>query len=74
MANMMSRRHYDLVAACVKQQRTECGRIFGESNREAARQGIRMVAEAFALEASLDNPRFDRKRFMAACGFNTEGR
>lgn len=27
------------------------------------------LAEGFAIAAQMDNPRFDRERFLAACGF-----
>jgi hypothetical protein len=70
----VTRKHYNMIAACFREQKIECGRKFSRAVEcAAAREGIRMAAEAFALEASLDNPRFDRNRFLAACGFQAEG-
>lgn len=70
---MMTKRHYETVAACIREQKIEAGRKFyREPSLSAARKGMLMIARAFALEAELDNPRFDRKRFMAACGFKPE--
>jgi len=33
-------------------------------------QSLRILAEAFAIELKEDNARFDRARFLTACGVN----
>ena len=33
-------------------------------------QSLRILAEAFAIELKEDNARFDRRRFLTACGVN----
>lgn len=50
----MSRKHYIAAAEVIRAE------SFGESRRR--------IAEAFAAMFAADNPRFDRARFMEACG------
>lgn len=66
----MTRKDFKMIAACF----TEQARLFRAQEHarddriKAAERALRMVAEAIAEECYLDNPRFDRDRFMAACG------
>jgi len=55
----MTRKDFITIAACIRVQQED-----GNADPASARA----IAEAFALEAKLDNPRFDRARFLTACG------
>ena len=50
----MTKRHFEMIARVVSS-------ITNVNNR-------RSVAEAFAAELAQENPRFDRRRFLDACG------
>ena len=54
----MSRRDYETIAAC----------LANAPRGATVEADRRSVASAIALELELDNPRFDRTRFLAACG------
>jgi len=56
----MSRKHYVAVAAMLRVHISVSG------DQEAA--GMREVARSLATLFADDNPRFDRARFLAACG------
>jgi hypothetical protein len=59
----MTRKDYVLIAAaCAKAYATFSPRSSNHSN------GARYVAECLADALGRDNPRFDRERFLAACG------
>jgi hypothetical protein len=60
----MSRKDYELIAACLANAPQG-------ADPEADRAS---VALAFALEMELDNPRFDRERFLTACGIEPDRR
>lgn len=62
----MTRKDYELIAKVLKTQ-LELSRGFGEEDGEAAVKNI-----VFDLMADLakENPRFDRVRFLSACGVN----
>lgn len=66
----MSRKHFEAIAAAI---RTQLDNANGESNefsREAATVAVVRIAHALAGIAANDNPRFDTRRFLAACGIN----
>jgi len=57
----MSRKHFELVARNL--------RIANEATvTDSAKALIRCLADDFARDFAAENPRFDRQRFMAACG------
>jgi len=56
----MTRKDYILIAAAI-----QSAMIQGYSGAEWARQ---CVAHNIALALANDNPRFDRERFLKACG------
>jgi hypothetical protein len=57
----MTRKDYELIAAVFKAQRTE---YILEHHKYAVESAVLDMADALAAE----NPRFDRERFLAACG------
>ncbi len=59
----MTRKDYVLIAECVRVQ------TFATPGQGACQATAFAIANAIALELALDNPRFDRARFMRACGF-----
>lgn len=58
----MSRKDYQLIAAAIKDE--------VEHSNIVQREVLAFVAIRLASVFVLDNSRFDRKRFLAACGFN----
>lgn len=58
----MQRRHFELVAASIKEALAACGK-----NQEAI-SGVKVTAISLADSFEAINERFDRKRFLAACG------
>lgn len=62
-----SRHTYELVAAVLDNAPRPEGNYQLEKGVGADR---RSIAEAFALEFELDNPRFDREPFLKACGWH----
>ena len=66
----MSRKHYIEIAQVIRQQ------IEATDNRivlAPVRVALREVAESLAYMFKVDNSRFDRSRFMDACGLTSEG-
>lgn len=57
----MTKKHFEAVASAI---RAEYEDTYGEPAEEAIRSIARKLADVFASE----NPRFDRARFLAACG------
>lgn len=55
----MTKKHFEALAAIVNDNR------FDGSRKEACESIARDMADLFAEE----NPRFDRERFLTACGF-----
>lgn len=66
MSARYSRHTYELVAACLRCA-DEDARGLPQARIMTAHGVIADVARRFALEFELDNPRFNRDRFMDAC-------
>jgi capsule polysaccharide export protein KpsE/RkpR len=60
----MTRKDYQLIAEVIREQ----GADLVYQNSEKARHDL--TAHALADALALDNPRFDRARFLTACGVN----
>jgi hypothetical protein len=60
----MSRQHFELIARVLR----ETPRFRGEPFGEAVAEYRDDLARAFAAELRATNPRFDRERFLRACG------
>ena len=64
----MTKKHYELIASNIREvyeyQKDNDGR-----GSKAIKQGaIRVVADSLADSFAFDNPRFNRERFLTACG------
>lgn len=57
----MTRKDYVLIAGAVKEARDA-------SHTPYLREGIEKAASHIATALQFDNPRFDRDRFLKACG------
>ena len=62
----MTRKDYVLIAEVIKTQ-IELSLKFDEDD---SRYGAENIAYDLASKLSQDNPRFDRDRFLVACGVN----
>ena len=62
----MTRKDYVLIADAIKTQ-IELSTKYEE---EESRAGAQNIAYDLAWKLSEDNPRFDRDRFLVACGVN----
>lgn len=62
----MTKKDYILIAKAIKKQRSHEMTLYedGGSNIEV----VDAVAQALAYELQLENPRFDKQRFLIACG------
>ncbi len=59
----MTRKDYEMIAATLKEQKHQA------SGSHDQAQAVKRVAECFAANLAMDNARFDKARFLAACGF-----
>jgi hypothetical protein len=62
----MTRKDYVLIADAIRTQIEISAKFEEEESRAAARN----IAYDLAWKLSEDNPRFDRARFLTACGVN----
>ena len=58
----MSRKDYELIARAIAVQM----KLFAAE--PDSQEAIRSTAERIATALGMDNPRFDRARFLSACG------
>jgi hypothetical protein len=70
----LSKKHYEQFAQIVRQQYAHINQRNVEqtlttSEWAAASDALRRTAESMAVHFALDNPLFNRARFLAACGF-----
>lgn len=63
----MTRKDYATIAACIKATMNDNDDTEDRVDN-AVRQHVASLASALAREFAKDNPRFDRPRFLAACG------
>jgi len=61
------KKHYDIVARCIREQREAISNI-DEAAAPMARLTTWEIAGRLATAFALDSSKFDRKRFMQACG------
>lgn len=63
----MTRKDYELIAAAIREQVL---RLKPELAAGLALAAVKGTAMTIALALARDNPRFDRARFLSACGFD----
>jgi hypothetical protein len=63
---MMTRKHFEAIAAAVQEMRYDEPR--GRDKLAGHRGAVRKVAEKLATVCAASNGRFDRGRFLRACG------
>ena len=63
----MTRKHFETIAAAIAAQ-AATARHYSEQERQAALDSIGGIADSIADLAEKDNPRFQRGRFLKACG------
>ncbi len=70
---MMTKKHFNLIAAAIRREMdvhcdndtlSEAARL----SRQAGRLALGNIAEDLAGEFVRENPNFDQRRFLAACG------
>ena len=65
MPAKLTRQHFQLFADCIKHAMESAGNdLFSAADRSV----IIRLAQSTADDMTSTNPRFDRKRFLAACG------
>lgn len=57
----MTRKHFEMIAAALKT-------AYGKAESDAERRGVYASALELSWELYGTNPRFNRDRFMTACG------
>ena len=62
----MTRRDFELIAEVLANE------VAASGYSDTSKGALRRVATGFADRLRAVNPRFDRARFMAACGFKGE--
>lgn len=60
----MTRKDYIRIAEAIQSARYTCS----QAGTETANKACNVVAFEFARLLAADNPRFDRERFLTACG------
>lgn len=63
----MTKKDYITIAAAFWQANSDLGVMHGE-DRDLGVQIVRSLAEATATAMAADNSRFDRAKFLRACG------
>ena len=63
----MTRKDYEAIAAAIKAAAQNIDPDYTPETVNNMRQGVRLSAHALA-DALAENPRFDRARFLTACG------
>lgn len=65
----MTRKDYERMARMIRDRLAIIRKMDGDSEwRRGAFDALALLARDYADDAERDNPRFDRKRFMTACG------
>lgn len=64
----MTRKDYELIAAAFKRTKPYLGGFSDSKLDQAALYGFKMAANTLASDLAAANPRFNRERFLTACG------
>lgn len=65
----MTRRDFELIAKAIRQRANEARAYIDPRAAEIRYDEVMIIARVMANAVAGTNPRFDRARFMAACGF-----
>jgi hypothetical protein len=65
----MTRKDYELIAASIHRTRMSTEIVGKTQSVAAGRAALRLATIDLAATLAHDNPRFDKARFTAACGF-----
>ena len=68
----MTRKHYVMIAESIKGAYSNIDPTYGGDAFLAQRETLYDAAQRIARRLEEDNARFDRVRFLNACGFNGE--
>lgn len=68
----MTKKDYELIAQSVRRTRMVEGWDKNQLRKQAKMAALRLVANDLAGSLYGDNPRFDRTKFLTACGIETE--
>lgn len=67
----MSRKDYELIAAVFDERAEQYRKHYKNPAHHVALAALLDTARHLANELHTDNPRFDREKFLAACGFGS---
>lgn len=70
---MMSKKHYTAIAAKLKYEADVAAQVRARPERAARLGMVHVIAIHLADVMQLDNPRFNRHRFLTACGVQQGG-
>lgn len=65
----MTRKDYEMIAGIVREGVNRADTNETALGQQAERSALWRFVTNFASEAGRDNPRFDRRKFIRACGF-----
>jgi len=66
----MSKKDYIVIAESIRTQVKQLDRYpKGDALANVLRRNLQALADNLAVNLAVENPRFDRERFMKACGF-----
>lgn len=68
MARKFSQRHYEAIANEIRIARIEATPLSGGTPEDNVEEGVAWVASRLSSLFASDNPKFDRIRFLEACG------
>jgi hypothetical protein len=66
----MTRKDYILIAKAVKEMNDRAWNMHTAQDRVVARTVVSGLAHELVAELGNTNPRFDRNKFLTACGLN----
>lgn len=64
----MTKKDYELIAGTFRSFYSS--KAYGGDIEVGARLGVQDLAEGLAYDLARDNPKFDRQKFLKACGIN----
>lgn len=64
----MTRKDYELIAAAFKRTKPYLSGFGTDKQEQAAMYSFKLTANMLASDFAASNPRFNRERFLTACG------